>query len=201
MAFGHLGLHSRNERNDLPNRDSERRFFMAKGKITGKAGKKTSREASSKTSARAKTKKSTAKKGGKSYVRFSDKLTGSLEDISRIIEDNKATMDSIQDIGLELAEAAGSLEATASRYVGMVDSLLDTAVPVLRTIPIVPARTMELIEDLQDLANTILDVCTTADRVIADVDAGLRNADVSKLNKHAGDLQKMTKTLQRVLPD
>jgi hypothetical protein len=36
--------------------------------------------------------------------------------------------------------------------------------------------------------------------VITDVDEGLRNADVAKLNAHAGDLQKMTKALQKVLP-
>jgi len=176
-------------------------LYMAKGKITGKAGQKASAKSGKGTTGKATAKKRTTKKSGKSYVRFSDKLTGSLEDIGRIIEENKVTMDSIQDIGLELAQTAGMLEATASRYVGMVDSLLDTAVPVLRTIPIVPARTMDLVEDLQNLANTILDVCTTANRVITDVDAGLRNADVSKLNAHTADLQKMTKTLQRVLPD
>ncbi|HUW96928.1 MAG TPA: hypothetical protein VMW58_14185 [Anaerolineae bacterium] len=171
---------------------------MPKRKISGKVSA-TKRGTGTKRKETAK--KRTPRKGGESYVRFSDKLTGSLEDIGRIIEENKQTMDSIQDIGLELAQAAGVLEATASRYVGMVDSLLETAVPILRNIPLLPDRTMELIEDLQGLANTILDVCTTADKVITDVDDGLRKADVAKLNAHTGDLQKMTKALQRVLPD
>jgi hypothetical protein len=172
---------------------------MPKGKITGHAsgGRRVSKkEAAAPTGA----KKRPVKAGQKSYVRFSDKLAGGLEDISRIIEENKATMDSIQDIGLQLAQTAGMLEATASRYIGMVDSLLDTAVPILRNVPLVPPKTMKLIENLQDLANTIIDVCTTADKVITDVDAGLRNADVAKLNAHTADLQKMTKTLQRILP-
>lgn len=141
-----------------------------------------------------------AGKGGQSYVPFSDKLVGSLEDISRIIEDNKATMDSIQEIGLALAGAARALQAMAFRYVSMVDRLLDTAVPMLRNIPLVPKQTMKTIENLQSLANNIIDICTRADQVITDVDAGLRNADVAKLNAHKGDLQNMTKTLQRVLP-
>jgi hypothetical protein len=171
---------------------------MPTGKISGKVSAKKSVTG---TRRKETAKKAAARKGGESYVRFSDKLVGSLEDIGRIIEENKQTMDSIQDIGLQLAQAAGVLEATASRYVGMVDSLLETAVPILRNIPLVPDRTMELIEDLQGLANTILDVCTTADKVITDVDDGLRKADVAKLNAHTGDLQKMTQALQRVLPD
>jgi hypothetical protein len=140
------------------------------------------------------------KAGAKPYVRFSDKLTGSLEEIGRIIEQNKETMDSIQDIGLELTRAAGLLQATASRYVGMVDSLLDTAVPIMRTIPIVPPKTLEMVTELQELANNILEVCGTADRVITDVGAGLEKGDIAKLSAHTGDLQKMTQALQRVLP-
>jgi hypothetical protein len=170
---------------------------MPKGRISGQAGKKKSTSARSKAS----TRKRPSGKKGESYVRFSDKLAGSLEDIGRIIEENKQTMDSIQDIALELTRVAGVLEATASRYAGMVDGLLDTAVPLLRNIPLVPPRTMELITDLQKLANTILDVCTTADKVITDVGDGLMKADVGKINAHTGDLQKMTKALQRVLPD
>jgi len=144
--------------------------------------------------------KKRVKRGQQSYVRFSDKLAGGLDDISRIIEENKATMDSMQEIAIALAGAAGSLQATASKCVGMVDRLLDTAAPILRNIPLVPTQTMKTIENLQKLANNIIDVCATADRVITDVDAGLQTADVTKINVHTGDLQKMTKTLQRILP-
>lgn len=171
---------------------------MPRRTITGQAGG--GRRASKKEATTTSAKKRDVKASQKPYVRFSDKLAGGLEDISRIIEDNKATMDSIQEIGLALASAAGTLQATASKYVGMVDRFLDTAVPILRNIPLVPTKTMETIVNLQNLANTIIDVCTTAEKVITDVDAGLRTADVAKLNAHTADLQKMTKTLQRVLP-
>lgn len=144
--------------------------------------------------------KKAAKTTAKGYVRFSDKLTGSLEQIGRIIEENRETMDSIQDIGLELTRTAGVLQATASRYAGMVDSLLDTAVPILRNIPVIPPKTLEMVTDLQELANTILDVSTTADKVITDVRDGLETANIAKINAHTGDLQKMTKALQKVLP-
>jgi hypothetical protein len=169
---------------------------MAKGRTSGKAGRKRDMGAARKASASQRP----AGKKGDTYVRFSDKLVGSLQDIGRIIEENKQTMDSIQDIGLELTRTAGMLQATASRYAGMVDGLLETAVPILRNIPLIPPRTMELVEDLQDLANTILDVCATADKVITDVGDGLQTANIAKINAHTGDLQKMTRTLQRVLP-
>lgn len=145
-------------------------------------------------------KKRDTKTGGKSYVRFSDKLTASLEEVNRVIQENKATLDAIQDVALELTRVAGVLEATASKYVRMVDSVLETAVPILSTIPLVPQKTLEVITELQDLANGILEVCTTADKVIGDVEDGLLNADVTKLKAHTGDLQKMTKALQKVLP-
>jgi hypothetical protein len=172
---------------------------MPKGTITGQASvgrRKPSKKEATISSA----KRKSARTGQQSYARFSDKLADGLGDISRIIEENKATMDSMQEIGIALAGAAGSLQATAAKYVGMVDGLLDTAVPILRNIPLVPTQTMKTIENLQKLANSIIDVCATADRVITDVDAGLRTADVTKINVHTGDLQKMTKTLQRILP-
>ena len=146
-------------------------------------------------------KKRGTKTSAKSYVRFSDKLTASLEEVNRVIQENKATLDAIQDIALELARVAGVLEATASKYINMVNSVLETAVPILSNIPLVPEKTLKVVTELQDLAKDILQVCTTADKVINDVEDGLLNADVTKLKAHTGDLQKMTKALQKVLPN
>ena len=146
-------------------------------------------------------KKRVTKTSVKSYVRFSDKLTASLEEVNRVIQENKATLDAIQDIALELARVAGVLEATVSKYINMVNSVLETAVPILSNIPLVPEKTLKVVTELQDLAKDILQVCTTADKVISDVEDGLLNADVTKLKAHTGDLQKMTKALQKVLPD
>lgn len=141
-----------------------------------------------------------ARMDGKPHVRFSDRLTASLEEVSNIIEENKATLDAIQDIALEVTRTAGFLGAAAARYARMVDSVLDTAVPILSNIPLVNQRTLDLIIDLQELANNILEACTVADRVIPDLEEGLLNADVVKLQAHTGDLEKMTAALQRVLP-
>ena len=45
-----------------------------------------------------------------SYVKFSDKLTDSLNDIGRMIQDHKNMIDTIQEIALELTNSIGSLD-------------------------------------------------------------------------------------------
>jgi hypothetical protein len=163
--------------------------------VTKKTSKKTPGRVPKKAS-----KRTVDKIGSKPHVRFSDRLTASLEEVSNIIEENKTTLDAIQDIALEVTRTARVLGTAAARYARMVDSVLDTAVPILSNIPLVNQRTLDLIIDLQELANNILEVCTAADKVIPDLEEGLLNADVVKLQAHTGDLEKMTVALQRVLP-
>jgi hypothetical protein len=144
--------------------------------------------------------KSRAKGAGEPNVRFSDKLVAGLADVQRIIRENKETLDSIQDVGLQLVRVIGALEDIVSRYVGIVDGFLDNAVPVLKNVPLIPEKTMAAITDIQQYAQKILDACDRADDVLADVEAGLMNADVNRLKKHTGDLKTLTGALGRVLP-
>ena len=144
--------------------------------------------------------KGTGRARGEPYVKFSDRLTASLEEINRVIQDNKATIDAIQDIALELVRAAGALEEIASKYAKMVDSALQTAIPILSNIPLVSDTVMGVVKEIQEFAQNILDVCTTAERVIPNVEAGLVNADIAKLKANTGDLQKMTESVRKVIP-
>ena len=59
-----------------------------------------------------------SKPGAVSYVKFSDKLTGSINDIVKIIEQHKEMIDSIQEIALELTSSIGSLH-TLTRSIGL----------------------------------------------------------------------------------
>ena len=59
---------------------------------------------------------------------------------------------------------------------------------------------MDVVEEVREFAENILEVSTTASRVIGDVEKGLMTADVQKLQAQSGDLQKMTKALEKVLP-
>ena len=138
--------------------------------------------------------------GSGSYVKFSDKLTESWEDVNRIIQENKATLDAIQETALELTKIAGALEAIATKYAKMVNSVLDTAVPVLKNIPLMSEKVLGVVTDIEEFAENILNICTKADRVIRDVEAGLTTADVSKLKGHVGELGNVTKTMRGIIP-
>ena len=160
-------------------------------KTTGRMTRKTTRKAR---------KKQVTKASGEPNVRFSDRLAAPLEEITRMFEENRATLDAIQDIALDVTRAAGVLAAVATKYVKMVNSVLDTAVPILQNIPLIPSQMLEVVTELEDLADNILDICTSATKVTGDVEQDLMNADVTKLQTHTGDLQSMTKALHKVLP-
>ena len=83
----------------------------------------------------------------KNYVPFSDKLTKSLEDVTKTIEENKATLDTIQELGIGLSQAVNALSASALHYANMVNNILDLdpaicAKPALHpeTNPKIPGR-------------------------------------------------------------
>ena len=51
------------------------------------------------------------------YVHFSDKITGALKNIGDVIDDNRGTLDSIQDMAVQLTRTIISLRAIVMRYV------------------------------------------------------------------------------------
>ena len=142
----------------------------------------------------------TSKAGGKPQVMFSDKLTAALGEINDVIQDNKETLDSIQEVSLDLVRVAGSLEAVATKYSGMVQSVLDMALPILSGIPLVNKKVMEPVEELLELAASIQETSALAHRVIGAVEEGLMKADVVKLQSQKGDLREMSAALEKIIP-
>ena len=130
------------------------------------------------------------------YVKFSDKLAQGLNDITRIIQENKQTLDTVQEIGLELTNAIASLETVAVKYVRMIDGFLDKVVPLIRSVPFIDQKIVNFAKEAQTLAQTILDACTKSEKIIGDVHTSLTTADVSKLKAHTGSLQNLSKALQ-----
>jgi hypothetical protein len=134
------------------------------------------------------------------YVHFSDKMTESLMNINKVIQDNKATLDSIQDMAVELTRAIRSLEMAAIKYIKMADKVLDTIVPILKGLPIVGKEVIEFATDAQALAEKIVKTCEMAEKVLPGVEAGLTSADMVKLKASTGDVQQLTKSLQALMP-
>jgi hypothetical protein len=135
-----------------------------------------------------------------SYVKFSDTLTGSLNDITRMINEHKGMIDSIQELALELTTSIGTLHTLTVKYAGIANNILDVLLPIARSMPIIPKNVTALLVNLEAITQKIIDSNATTSRTIADVQSGLRTGDANRIKGHAGELQALTKTLTSILP-
>ncbi len=134
------------------------------------------------------------------YVHFSDRMTGALENIGKVIDENKSTLDSIQDMAVELTRTVRTLRAVVMKYVDMADNVLETIVPIMENLPIVPASVKEFAKDALALSKKISAASELAEKVLPGVEASLTKADISGLQTSTGDVAKLTKALSEILP-
>jgi hypothetical protein len=135
-----------------------------------------------------------------SYVKFSDKLTDSLNDIGRMIEDHKTMIDTIQEIALELTNSIGSLHTLTVKYAGIANNILDGLLPIAKGLPIIPKNILQLLINLEAITQKIIDNQASTTKTITDVQAGLKTGDVNKIKGHAGALQNVTRSITAILP-
>src|SRR5262245_7785112 len=135
-----------------------------------------------------------------SYVKFSDKLTDSLNDISRMIQDHKNMIDTIQKVALELTNSIGSLHTLTVKYAGIANGILDGLLPIARGLPLIPQNILQMLINLESITQKIIDNQAQTSKTITDVQSGLKTGDVNKIKGHAGALQEVTKTLTAILP-
>ena len=134
------------------------------------------------------------------YVKFSDKLTDSLDDITKMINEHKDMIDSIQDIALELTSAIGSLHTLTVKYAGKANQILDLLLPIIENLPIIPKKVTNLLVDLEKWTQKIIDDEKTTKKTITDVQSGLKTGNVSKIKVHTKDLKAVTRTLTSIVP-
>jgi hypothetical protein len=135
------------------------------------------------------------------YVKFSDKLTESLSDITRMLNEHKVMIDAIQEVGIQLTSSFKTLHRLTVRYAGIVNAALDALLPWLRKVPLMPQRFVETAETVERVTQRIIDSNVETAQTIADVNAGLKLGDVNRLRGHTDDLQKITKLIGAILPD
>ncbi len=140
------------------------------------------------------------KVGTASYVKFSDKLTGSINDIVKIIEQNKEMIDSIQEIALELTSSIGSLHTLTVKYARTANGILDVLLPILKNLPIVPKNVMQMLVNLESITQKIIDNEVSTSKTITDVRSGLQTGDANKLKAHSGQLKDVTKAITAIIP-
>ena len=134
------------------------------------------------------------------YTRFSSKLTGSLDQISKMVEDNAKMIDSIQEVALELTNSIGSLHTLTVKYAGIANAILDALLPIVRNLPLIPKNVTAMLVNLESVTQKIIDNQASTGKTISDVNTGLRTGDVTKLQNHATELQTLTKSITAILP-
>lgn len=142
----------------------------------------------------------TPKTGTVSYVKFSDKLTSSINDIAKIIEQHKEMIDSIQEVALELTSSIGSLHTLTVKYARTANQILDVLLPILKNLPVVPKNVMQLLINMESITQKIIDNEANTSKTITEVQSGLKTGDVNKLKAHAGQMQSLTRTISAIIP-
>jgi hypothetical protein len=135
-----------------------------------------------------------------SVVKFSDKLTDSLNDITKMIEEHKSMIDSIQEVALELTTSIGTLHTLTVKYAGIANNILDGLLPIAKGLPIIPKNILEMLINLESITQKIIDSKDQTTRTITDVQTGLKTGDVNRIKGHAGELQNVTRMLTAILP-
>ena len=134
------------------------------------------------------------------YIKFSDKLTDSLDDINRMINEHKGMIDTIQEVALELTDSMGALHKLTVKYAGIANNILDTLLPIIKNLPIIPKKVTSLLVKLEAITQKIIDNEAKTSKTISEVNTGLRTGNVSKLKGHATELKSVTRTLTNILP-
>jgi hypothetical protein len=143
---------------------------------------------------------SPASRAPKSYTRLSTKLTGSIDQVTDLIEENAKLMDTVQEIAIQLTHTIGTLHSLTLKYAGKANSILDVVSPILCSLPLIPRRAKDMLGDLERLSQRIVANQASTARTIADVQLGLTTADVTKLRGHTAELQSLSRSLLSVLP-
>jgi hypothetical protein len=144
--------------------------------------------------------KTASKSSPVSYVKFSDKLTDSLQDITRMINEHKDMIDTIQEVALELTSTFGSLHTLMVKYAAQANKILDILLPIAKSLPVIPKNVTALLVDMEKYTQKIIDNNQTTAKTISDVQSGLKSGDVSRLKGHTGDLKKLSSAIAGILP-
>jgi hypothetical protein len=77
---------------------------------------------------------------------------------------------------------------------------MDGLLPILRGLPIVPKKMMEMLVNLESVTQKIIDNQAETTKTINEVKAGLTTGDETKLQGLNDELQALTKSLGAILP-
>lgn len=132
------------------------------------------------------------------YVKFSNKLSTSLDQISSSVRENAQMIDSIQEVALELTTTFGSLHTVAVKYARSANQVLDILLPIVSKLPIVPKNAQTMLVNLEKWTQMIIDNEAKTSATVNSVRSGLQSGDVNKLKTHTADLKSVTAALSKL---
>jgi len=135
------------------------------------------------------------------YVKFSDKLTDSLEDITGMINRHKDMINAIQELGIQLTGAFDTLHTVTVKYAGVVNGVLDILLPLIEKIPLFPARFVDMARSMERITQQIIDNSANTTKTIRAVNEGLRNGDVERLRGHSMEMQNVKTRMTAIIPE
>jgi hypothetical protein len=127
-------------------------------------------------------------------------MTGALKNINNVIDENKDTLDSIQDMAVQLTRTVRLLRGVVMKYVDTVNNVLETIVPLMDKFPIFPDKFEAFAKDALELTVKISKASELAERVLPGVEASLTTADISGLQASSGEVAQLTRALQEMMP-
>ncbi|MDX9851313.1 MAG: hypothetical protein RBT01_12450 [Anaerolineaceae bacterium] len=116
-----------------------------------------------------------------------------------MIVDNRSTLDSIQDMAVELTRSVQVPEKASVKYIRLVDGVLEQVIPIMRNFPLVPKKLLALFVKIEATTTKFLAAYELAEKVLPGVEEGLTTANMTKVQASNGEVQRLTATLQSLV--
>lgn len=110
--------------------------------------------------------------------------------VSKSIADNKAAVDTLQDLAIQLSRLTNT--AQAYRNIEKLNKALKVAIPVLKSIPVVGNKVIKYgLEDAGKISQAIVDNSEKIESVSRGIEQALINADHQKLSHYTNELSEI----------
>ena len=119
---------------------------------------------------------------------------------TKAIRDNKEAIDAVQDISIELTRLVNTLQAHGFKNLDRINKALNAAIPMLKQIPLVGGKLEEHgLGDANLISQVLVDNTQRIERIVADVEDALVNADHEKLHEYSRELSSAVVSLRERL--
>jgi hypothetical protein len=120
----------------------------------------------------------------------------------KVLIDNKETIDTIQDISLELIKMVNTLQSYCFKNIGKIDEALQRLIPVLSSFPLLGDKLKDYgLSNLSVISTTIVENTDKVEKVVSDLEEAILTADSKKLNQYSKELSSLVVLLKKSLKE